>query len=68
MAEVIRTSSVARTGWMEAPCLRCGGETLINGLCPKCDAELNRIVIGELRRYASEEEIKEWCVMHYVED
>lgn len=56
------------TGYSDTPCLRCGGETLINGLCMKCDAELNRIVIEELRRYASKEEIKEWCVMHYVEE
>ncbi len=52
---------------IDEACLRCGGETLISGLCMKCDAELSRIVRQELRRYASEKEIAEWCVMHYID-
>lgn len=62
-----RISTKVGTGWLETPCLRCGGETLIDGICMKCDADLNRFAVRELRRYASEQEIKEWCVMHYID-
>ena len=64
---VERVSTKVKIGQAETPCLRCGGETLIDGICLKCDAELNRFAVMELRRYASEQEIKEWCVMHYID-
>lgn len=53
--------------WYETPCLRCGGETLIDSICLRCDEELSRIAVQELKRYASDKEIREWCVMHYID-
>ena len=64
---VERRSTTVRTGWLETPCLRCGGETLIDSICLRCDAELSRFAVQELRRYAGEKEIKEWCCMHYID-
>lgn len=67
MERIIRISRIARTHDEAGVCLRCGGETLISGLCVKCDEELSRIAAAELRRFATQEEINEWCVMHYIE-
>ena len=67
MERIVRISRIAKTHDEAGTCLRCGGETLIDGLCMKCDAELSRIAAQELRRYASEAEVREWCVMHYAE-
>lgn len=48
-------------------CLRCAGRCTLTGLCEQCDAELSAIAVQELRRYASEKEIREWCCMHYID-
>ena len=48
-------------------CLRCDGLCKLTGLCEKCDRELGRIAVQELRRYASDREIREWCCMHYID-
>ena len=48
-------------------CLRCSGTCRLTGLCDRCDKELGRIAVQELRRYASDREIREWCVMHYID-
>lgn len=67
MERIIRVSRISRTHEEAGVCLRCRGETLISGLCVKCDEELSRIAAKELRRYATREEIREWCVMHYID-
>ena len=67
MERIIRVSRISRTHEEAGVCLRCRGETLISGLCVKCDEELSRIAAKELRRYATREEITEWCVMHYID-
>lgn len=67
MERIIRVSRISRTHEEAVVCLRCRGETLISGLCVKCDEELSRIAAKELRRYATREEINEWCVMHYID-
>ena len=67
MERIIRVSRISRTHEEAGVCLRCRGETLISGLCVKCDEELSRIAAKELRRYATREEINEWCVMHYID-
>ena len=55
MERIIRVSRISRTHDEAGVCLRCRGETLINGLCVKCDEELSRIAAKELRRYATRE-------------
>lgn len=67
MERIIRVSRISRTHEEAGVCLRCRGETMISGLCVKCDEELSRIAAKELRRYATREEIREWCVMHYID-
>ena len=67
MERIIRVSRISRTHDESGVCLRCGGETLIDGICMKCDEELSAIAANELRRYATREEINEWCVMHYID-
>lgn len=67
MERIIRVSRISKTHDEAGVCLRCGGETLIDGICMKCDAELSKIAAQELRRFASEDEINEWCVIHYIE-
>ena len=49
------------------PCLRCGQPTEIFGICEKCDSELTRIAVEELKRYATEAEINEWVTIHRLE-
>lgn len=49
-------------------CIRCGQETLFNGICEKCDEELSRIAEQELRRYASADEVREWTIIHRMEE
>ena len=67
MERIVRVSRIAKLHDDAGTCLRCGGETLIDGICMKCDEELSRIAANELRRYATREEINEWCVMHYID-
>lgn len=67
MDRIVRISRIAKTHDEAGVCLRCGGETLIDGICMKCDAELGRLAAESLRAYATEGEIREWCCMHYIE-
>lgn len=62
-----RADTAARLSEDTIQCLRCDGICKLTGLCEKCDKELGRIAAQELRRYATKEEIREWCVMHYID-
>lgn len=62
-----RADTAARLSEDTIQCLRCDGICKLTGLCEKCDKELGRIAVQELLRYATEAEIREWCVMHYID-
>ena len=62
-----RSDTVSSLAEDQTECLRCAGTCRLTGLCEKCDRELSRIVRQELRRYASEKEVEEFCCMHFID-